>query len=190
MLKGNVVGLVAIERGDLKQLMDWRNNCNFRKHFREYRELNMVMQERWFEQRVLNDPTAIMFSIKRFGDNELVGCCGLVHINWVHRHAEISLYIGWNDAYIDEIGYAEESCKLCFNYGFYELGLNKIWTEIYEFDEKKEKLYDKFYFHQDGLLRRNYYYGGKWWDSRILSLLKEDYDKHFSSEKDSYEFDW
>lgn len=171
MLKGKLVGLTAIERSDLKQLMDWRNNTEFRKHFREYRELNMTMQEQWFQQKVLNDQNTIMFSIRRLNDNELLGCCGFVYINWVHRHADLSLYIGWNDAYIDKEGYAEDACRILLNYGFKELCLNKAWTEIYEFDEKKKGLYDKFGFHQDGLLRQNYYYGGRWWNSRILSLL-------------------
>ena len=74
----------------------------------------------------------------------------------------------------DEKGYAEESCRLLLDYGFNELYLNKIWTEIYEFDDKKKALYDKFDFRQDGLLRQNYWYDGKWWDSRILSILKSE----------------
>ncbi|MHA1381287.1 MAG: GNAT family N-acetyltransferase [Candidatus Helarchaeota archaeon] len=175
MLKGELLGLVAVEREDLKQLMNWRNNAEFRKHFREYRELSMRHQEIWFEEKVIKDPNTIMFSIRRLEDNELLGCCGFVYINWVHRHADLSLYIGWNDAYIDEEGYAEESCKLLLDYGFKEICLNKVWTEIYEFDEKKKALYDKLGFKQDGLLRQNYWYDGKWWDSRILSLLKEEY---------------
>lgn len=175
MLKGNLVSLVAIEKEDLKILRDWRNSTEFRKHFREFRELNMAMEEKWFEEKVVNDPSQIMFSIRRLEDNELIGCCGFVYINWVYRHADLSLYIGWNDAYIDDMGYAEESCNLLFNYGFQELALNKIWTEIYEFDDKKKKLYDKFGFHQDGLLRQNYFYEGKWWDSRILSILSSEY---------------
>jgi RimJ/RimL family protein N-acetyltransferase len=176
MLKGAKVALVAVEKDDLKQLRDWRNNSEFKKHFREYRELNMVMQDKWFEQKVVSDNTTMMFSIRRLSDNELLGCCGFVYINWVHRHADLSLYIGWNDEYIDKEGYADEACRLLFDHGFNELNLNKIWTEIYEFDSKKKELYDKFGFHQDGLLRQNYFYDGTWWDSRILSLLSQDYN--------------
>jgi len=176
MLKGELVGLVAVEKEDLKQLRDWRNNTEFRKYFREYRELSMRDQEIWFEEKVIKDPNTIMFSIRRLTDYELLGCCGFVYINWVHRHADLSLYIGWNDEYIDDKGYAKESCKLLLDYGFKELCLNKIWTEIYEFDEKKKALYDKFGFKQDGLLRQNYWYNGKWWDSRILSLLSIEYN--------------
>lgn len=171
MLNGKLVGLVAVEREDLKQLRDWRNNPEFRKHFREYRELSMAGQEDWFEQKVMKDPTTMMFCIRRLSDDALLGVCGFVYINWVHRHADLSLYIGWNNAYIDEEGYAEDACRELLRYGFHQLALNKVWTEIYEFDEKKKKLYDRFGFRQDGLLRQNYFYDGKWWNSRILSLL-------------------
>ena len=112
MLKGRHVSLFAVEKEDLQKLCDWRNNPEFRKHFREYRELNMAQQENWFEDKVVKDNTTLMFSIRRNEDNELLGCCGFVYINWVHRHADLSLYIGWEDAYIDDEEYAKESSQL------------------------------------------------------------------------------
>ena len=175
MLKGTLVGLVAVEREDLKLLRDWRNNTYFRKHFREYRELNMANQESWFENKVMKDPTTMMFSVRRLSDNELIGVCGFVYINWVHRHADLSLYIGWKDSYIDTEGYAEDACRELIRYGFHELALNKVWTEIYEFDSKKWELYKKIGFQQDGMLRQNYFYDGKWWGSRMISLLSSEY---------------
>lgn len=174
MLKGEMVTLCAVETDDLQQLLDWRNDPDFRKYFREYRELNMRQQETWFKEKVINDSDTLMFSIRRNCDNELLGCCGFVYINWVHQHADLSLYIGWDNAYIDEEGYATESSKLLLKYGFDELSLNKIWTEIYEFDNKKQNLYDQLGFQEDGVLRQNYWYQGRWWDSRILSLLATD----------------
>ena len=81
-----------------------------------------------------------MFSIKRISDDRLLGCCGLCNINWIHRYSELSLYIGWNSYYIDNEGYAEESCSLLIDYGFNKLALNKIWVEIYEFDTKSRTM--------------------------------------------------
>ena len=175
MLKGNMISLRPVEKEDLEQLVKWRNNSDFRKHFREYRELNMEQQLKWFNEKVVNDDSTLMFSIIRNEDSKLIGCCGLVYINWVHKHADLSLYIGWNDYYIDSEGYAEDSCDTLLKYSFNELGLNKVWTEIYEFDEKKRDLYNKFSFKEDGVLRQNYWYDGKWWSSRILSILSSDF---------------
>lgn len=177
MKKGEKVYLTGIESQDLDKLKNWRNIEGFKKHFREYREINTEMQEKWFQNIVVNDSSTIMFSIKRVSDDKLLGCCGLCYINWIHRHADLSLYIGFDEAYIDNEGYAHESCELLFDYGFNQLGLNKIWTEIYEFDVKKKELYDLFKFNVDGILRCNYFYDGKWWNSLILSLLSEEYNK-------------
>lgn len=175
MIHGDKVYLKAIEVEDLEQLREWRNIVEYRKHFREHREINTVMQKNWFDKTVVDDKNTIMFSIFSKATDELIGCCGLCYINWIHRYADLSLYIGYNEAYIDNQGYAEDTCKILFKYGFDELNLNKIWTEIYEFDDKKYILYSKLGFKQDGLLRENYFYDGKWWNSRIMSLLSEEY---------------
>lgn len=175
MYKGEKIYIDAVTREDLPQLMEWRNRPDYRKFFREYRELNIDMQQKWYESKVLNDNSTEMFAIRLNDIGELIGCCGLCYINWVHRNADLSLYIGWEKAYIDEEGYAEEACKLLFNYGFKELGLEKIWTEIYSFDEKKLNLYKKLGFKIDGELRNQYYYNGQWWNSYMLSLLTEEW---------------
>lgn len=151
--------------------MNWRNIPEFRKHFREYREINSVMQEKWFHTVATNDHRTVMFSVFHKETSELIGCCGLCDINWIHRYADLSLYIGYEQSYIDDQGFAEEACKLLFHYGFQELNLHKIWSELYEFDSKKMALYNKLGFHIDGKLRDHHYFEGKWWDSVMFSLL-------------------
>ena len=174
MIKGKKVYLDAIEVEDLELLREWRNLPEFKKCFREYREINSDMQKLWYDNKVVNDNQTIMFAIRSNDNQELVGCCGLCYINWVNRNADLSLYIGKDKAYIDDRGLAEEGCQLLLDYGFKELGLRKVWTEIYEFDQKKYQLYHKLGFHDDGILRSQYYYDGTWWDSYILSLLDEE----------------
>ena len=175
MMRGEKVYLCPVEKDDLEQLRIWRNQSDFRKYFREYREIGKDMQMKWYETKVLNDPSTIMFSIRKVETDELLGCCGLCYINWVHRNADLSLYIGWNNTYIDKEGYAAESCNLMFDFGFKELGLMKIWTEIYEFDTAKYELYSSLGMKQDGLLRNQYFHDGKWWNSRIISLLSSEW---------------
>lgn len=175
MIKGKNVYLSAIEENELEQLRKWRNLPEYRKYFREYREISATMQKKWFDNIVNNDNNTIMFSIHDTQNSNLLGCCGLCYINWIHRYSDLSLYIGKDECYIDNDGIAEEGCKLLFDYAFNELELNKIWTEIYEFDDKKNNLYKKLGFKQDGFLREQYFYDGKWWGSYILSLLKKEY---------------
>ena len=175
MIKGIKVGLRAVEITDLDLLKSWRNNKNFRKNFREVRELNSVNQEGWFN-KTNNSPNDFMFTIVNLKDNQPIGACGLLYINWINRSADFSFYIGIEDYYIDNIGLAKESAELLIQYGFNNLNLNKIWMELYEFDIKKLKFFqEQFNFKIDGKLRENCFEDGKYWDSFILSILKTDF---------------
>ena len=69
MLKGKLVALAALERGDLKQLLEWRNMPEMRKHFREYREINLELQDKWYNESVCSNPSTLMFGIRRLSDN-------------------------------------------------------------------------------------------------------------------------
>jgi RimJ/RimL family protein N-acetyltransferase len=177
MIKGKKVGLRAIEKTDLELLKQWRNIPEFRENFREVRELNLFNQELWFEKtnKSMND---FMFMIVRLEDGELLGAGGLLYINWIIRSADYSFYIGYQEKYIDNDGYAEEAAQLLLNYGFNNLNLNKIWMELYEFDSLKLTFFkEKFKFCQDGCLRDNCFEKGRYWDSYIISLTRKDFDR-------------
>ena len=173
MIKGTYVGLRAVEESDLKTLLDWRNNPKFRKFFREYRELNYYQQFQWFKNKVNADNCTSMFSIIDLDRNNLVGVCGLCYINWINRSADLSIYIGKDDLYIDS-KYALDSANALINYGFKELNLHRIWTEIYSFDLQKIKFLEAIGFSLEGRHRQTYYYDGEWLDSLFYGLLSTD----------------
>ena len=175
MIKGKLVGLRAVETSDLEKLRDWRNNEDFRKNFREVRELNLTNQKNWFE-KTINSPNDFMFIIVRLNDNEPIGACGLLYTNWIIRSADFSFYLGVDDLYIDDLGYAEDAARILINYGFHSLNLHKIWMELYEFDKMKYNFFTKkFNFQLDGVLRDNCFHDGKYWNSNIISLIASFY---------------
>lgn len=170
MLKGKLVGLRAIERADLPALLDFRNKPEFRRFFREFRELSSSDQERWFETVVLKDPSVRMFSIVELANDRLLGACGLCYINWVDRNADLSIYIGADDCYIDD-QFAPDAARTLLQYGFKELGLHRVWAEIYSNDEKKKKFFTDIGFSLDGRHRETHWTEGGWVDSLFYGLL-------------------
>lgn len=176
MIKGKLVGLRAVEKTDLPLLRDWRNISEFRKNFREFRELNLDNQEKWFERIIVGSQNDFIFVIEKLKDKLLIGVCGLVYINWISRSADFSFYIGHKEQYIDNSGYSLEAVKLLLDYGFNNLNLHKIWMELYEFDEKKIKFFTrKFNFKKDGELRDNCFENGRYWNSYIVSILEKEF---------------
>lgn len=175
MLIGSQVGLRAVEQSDLEKLRDWRNIQKFRRNFREHRELSLENQKSWFD-RLSKSSNDFMFVIEDLQTHEPIGACGLLYTNWIIRSADFSFYIGKNSAYIDENGLAKDAASLLMKYGFCDLNLNKIWMELYEFDQKKVDFFtNQFNFKIDGRLRANCFADGKYWDSIIISLLQSEF---------------
>lgn len=175
MLKGQYTGLRAIEEFDLLQLLEWRNNPDLRRYFREYRELNFSQQQKWFTEKVNNDPNIRMFSIVELEKSKLIGACGLCYIDWVNRTADFSIYIGVDQIYIDK-KWAPDAAKILIKYAYHELALNRLWAEIYAFDLKKKDFFENLKFKLDGRFRETHWSDGVWHDSLYFSLLRSDVD--------------
>jgi RimJ/RimL family protein N-acetyltransferase len=175
MIEGSIIGLRSIERDDLETLKKWRNYSDYRKNFREIRELNTLNQESWL-LRMSESKNDFMFAIVLLETNELIGACGLLCVDWVIRSADVSFYIGKDQEYINRQDYSLESIKLLINFGFSSLNLNKLWMELYEYDDRKYDIFTEvFQFQLDGVLRSNCFDSGKYWNSKIISLLSSDY---------------
>lgn len=176
MIKGKKVGLRSVEKEDLILLKEWRNNPHFRKNFREVRELSTLDQEYWFESLSKTKNENFMFVLVDLKTNRVIGAAGLLYINWIIRSADFSFYIGDNDIYIGDDDVSKESVSLLLDFSFNILNLNKVWMELYEFDSKKIKFFTELLnFKLDGLLRDNCFYEGKYYNSLIISLLKQEY---------------
>ena len=78
-----------------------------------------------------------------------MGACGLCYINWVDRSADLSIYLGADDLYIDD-RFAPDAARTLIRYGFDELGLHRIWAEIYSIDTRKQAFFEKLGFKLDG----------------------------------------
>lgn len=172
MLKGQLTSLRAIEKDDLSQLLAWRNMPELRRYFREYRELNHEQQLSWFNTKVNNDAATRMFAIVDHQGN-LLGAAGLCYIDWVNRTADFSIYIGHEGLYIDD-QLAPDAATTMIRYAFAELGLNRLWSEIYAFDDAKAKFFKRLGFSLDGRHRHTHWAENAWHDSLFFSLLASD----------------
>ena len=172
MLKGKKIVLTAVSKSSLEKFMNWRNEPELRKYFREHREINEDMQLAWYENKVLKDPNQVNFEIREKERNKLIGHCGLYYIDWVHRHAEFGIYVG--DQNYRNGGFGSDSLRTLIKYGFEDLNLNKIWCEVYA-NNSAIDVYEGIGFALEGVQRQHYFNEGKYWDSMILSMLREEW---------------
>jgi len=176
MIEGKFINLRALEKEDLSDLRDWRNSKHVSKSTREFRQLNMFLQNNWFESlHQHSPPKEIMFGIvnKR---KKLIGVTGLTYIDWKNRTSEISIYLSYEKW--QKKPEALDTLNLIMSYGFGELNLNRLWVEIYGNMKENITLFTKLDFIKEGCLRQKVWRCDKWWDSFIFSKLAyEYYDK-------------
>jgi RimJ/RimL family protein N-acetyltransferase len=136
--------IVPIRMEDRHVIREWRNEQMF--HLRQNKLLSQEDQDNYFNTTVKDlfsqeQPNQILFSY--IENDECIGYGGLVHINWVDKHAEISFLtktdIKAKDyetsmvnfmSLIDEVAFKELSFHKLFTYAF------NVRPEIYEILEK------------------------------------------------------
>ncbi len=161
-----------VEKEDLALLRDWRNQDRLRRLFREYRLLNMVNQERWLE-RISLSRSDDMFMVLL--DGKPVGICGLTHINWKDRSAEVSYHLGVTSSPAQNVAIGIDVYEFLKKKGFGEYNLHRLLGEAFAYNPGGIKLAEKCGFKQEGVLRETVFCDGKYWDSVIVGMLADEY---------------
>jgi RimJ/RimL family protein N-acetyltransferase len=68
-------------------------------------------------------------------------------------------------------GLGTEATRLIVGYGFEELGLHRISLEVYAFNPRARRAYEKAGFRAEGVLRESLRYGDRWIDATVMSIL-------------------
>jgi diamine N-acetyltransferase len=100
-----------------------------------------------------------------------VGNVFLFHLDRIHHHGQIGITLkqaAWNH------GYAQELLRAALRYGFAELGMNKIYLQVFTTNTKARHLYAKLGFKEEGVLRAHYFVNGAYHNMVSMSILREE----------------
>src|SRR5579863_10654195 len=75
-------------------------------------------------------------------------------------------------------GLGTEATRLIVGYGFERLGLHRISLEVYAFNPRARRVYEKAGFRAEGVLRESLRYGGQWIDATVMSILDPEWAEH------------
>jgi UDP-4-amino-4,6-dideoxy-N-acetyl-beta-L-altrosamine N-acetyltransferase len=174
MIKGNLIYLVKPQKEDMPLLLEWRNNPEHRKYYREYRESNLEDQLNWYENIMMKDSTWHHFIVKPIDNPNInIGVAFLNHIHPIYKTGEFGITLG-NPEYRGK-GYGKDMLLTLIKYGFEELNLNRIWCEVYSNNDSIH-VYRKIGFKDEGVLRQHVYKNGEYLDSYMLGMLKNEYN--------------
>ena len=118
-----------------------------------------------------DDPASPWFAICLASDHRHIGNIKLGPIHWLHRRADISLFIGERNCWGQ--GYAAEAISMVRDWAFSELDLQKLNAGIYSGNIASRRAFEKCGFELEGTLKQDVVSAGKRMDVWRFGLLRD-----------------
>ena len=154
-----------------KKYIEWLND----KEVNQYLETRFQVQNNQscleFVKRMQEDANEELFAIYTNNNNEHIGNCKLGAINKFHHTAEISFFIGSKSFW--GAGYATEVVSHVVQYGFENLGLEKITAGCYESNKGSKKVLIKAGFEVEGFRKGQVAFGSQREGVYNLGIVKK-----------------
>ncbi len=163
--------LRAVDASDLNQTyLEWLNDPEINR-FLETRFIPQSVEAlRSYWQNHHHDNSSPWFAITLLDSKKHIGNIKIGPIHWLHRTADISLFIGEKSCWGK--GYASEAIALIRDWAFQELDLQKLSAGIYSGNIGSRRAFEKCGFELEGTLRDEVYSCGNRLDVWRLGLSR------------------
>lgn len=173
LLNGERVYLRPLEASDLDSFYA---NALWNKEIRRLTGTQAVFSrqglQNWFE-RNSTDESRIDLLICLQENDQPIGDLALLDINHLNQNAVVRISV-FDKAYWGE-GYGTEALFLLLEFGFDILNLHRIGLDVFEYNVRAIKAYEKLGFKQEGVIREELFYDGKFHDSILMGILQKEF---------------
>jgi RimJ/RimL family protein N-acetyltransferase len=119
------------------------------------------------------DPGGYGYSICLLGSEESIGTIFLRNIDKVNGSGIVGIFIG-DRRYLGK-GYGTDALNALVDFGFGELRLERIELEVFDYNARAIRSYEKAGFRTDAVLRRARFHRGAHHDVHLMSILRDDW---------------
>jgi RimJ/RimL family protein N-acetyltransferase len=177
LFKGNLVRLAGIDPDEFSKLLsNWGRDSEYARLLdSDPPRLHSVRANKeWLEKRLKEDqPDTYWFAIRALEDDRLLGDIDVAVINWGSRDAFIGIGIGEREFWGQ--GYGSDALQLLLRYAFIELNLRRVTLNVFEFNQRAIRVYEKVGFQTEGRQRLSVQREGRRWDTLFMGLLREEW---------------
>lgn len=173
--ENNILGVKTVlrklEQRDLEKSMVWLKDPSinmFLSH--DFNNLTIAQEKAWFD--FLQDSKSDMvFAVLDKIDLNHIGNCALHKIDLIKHICEIGIVIGekkyWNR------GFGPDAIKSIIRFSFKDLGLSMLRLNVYCYNKRAIKAYEKCGFTKVKVLEKNHFYDDKYWDTLVMECSKD-----------------
>ena len=128
----------------------------------------------WFEKQIETGfkPEGYSFAVRTLADDRHIAFFGL-WLDLIHNEAWVGIGIGEREFWGK--GYGTEMMKLCLQYAFTELNVQRVSLGLHEYNPRALRSYEKAGFRMEGRTRQDLMREGKRYDSLWMGILREEW---------------
>ncbi len=174
VLHGDLVTLRVLTGADQDAIMAMDRDPDVRRLTGSHGAIDPAVGLAWLASRAEQDDRLDLGVVERATG----ACVGEAVLNdWDPANETCNFRIAL-DARVHGQGLGTEATRLIVGYGFERLGLHRISLEVYAFNPRARRAYEKVGFVADGVLRESLLWEGERVDATVMSILAQEWARH------------
>ncbi|MDA8234625.1 MAG: GNAT family protein [Clostridia bacterium] len=169
---GSKVYVRTLKRSDLVRVVKWKNDPEIGYLVRGIPiQTNLQLENKRFDKaRDEGDGTRLLITTK---ENLPIGLIVLDNIDKNNKKASLGMLIGekqyWNQ------GYGTDALVALLDYMFIKLDFNRVSLEVFDYNLRAKRAYEKIGFKEEGLQREGLLQGNVFHDIYLMGITKRDF---------------
>ncbi len=140
------------------------------------RPLSVKTTQEWIEKYLEKESLEnIGFMIYTMEGNRLIGQIGLDGIQFSRGEAFVGISLGERQDWGK--GYGTDAMRVLLGYAFDELNLHRVSLDVFEYNPRAIRSYEKAGFTVEGRCRQYLHREGRRWDLIFMGILREEWEK-------------
>ncbi|HZY42315.1 MAG TPA: GNAT family protein [Anaerolineae bacterium] len=183
LFTGQLVRLAALNlETDTESFARWDRDSEYMRLLDSdaYRLLTAKQIKEHIEKELTEEDT-IQFTVRTLAEDQLIGFVALDGIRWSHGDAFAAIGIG-NRAYWGQ-GYGTDAMRLLLRYAFSELNLHRVSLDVFDYNPRAIRSYEKAGFAVEGRQRQTLKRDGQYHDFVFMGVLRADWLESMTDEQ-------
>jgi RimJ/RimL family protein N-acetyltransferase len=177
IFRGELVRLAAVDPESLAEAFSrWSRDSEYLRLLDSSaaRPFSAKENKEWLEKQLENDPHDLyMFVIKTLRDDRLIGEVSLDGVAWHHGDAFVGISIGERESW--NKGYGTDAMRVILRYAFHELNLHRVTLNVFAYNHRAIRSYEKVGFQFEGRQREALHRDGRRWDILYMGILRSEW---------------
>ena len=179
LLQGDLVRLAAVNpEKDSKLFAKWARDAEYLRMLdtSPVRQWSERQYKKWFKEDLEKEKRDdFLFLIRTLENDEAIGFIELDGVHWSHGDSYVGIGIGEREYWSK--GYGTDAMKVVLRYAFEELNLHRVSLNVFEYNQRAIRSYEKVGFVVEGREREFLRRAGRRWDLICMGILRTEWEE-------------